>query len=204
MQFDLELKAAVSFSGKFYETLLKANTTIDEAVTKARSQIAAATSIGSPSWANPVLYWRCKDGRPFEVRTYIDETLPPEDEKKIMALKIQVEAYRGSLQDFMLQPAAVQAVAADFRQSIVAKIDGFLAQISEILGNAVRLKGGRPNAQDEIDFVLTARLRAAARLDRVRAKISFEENAFDFVSAAKGSNAPRRRLAAPWPACWRS
>ncbi|MGY3133452.1 hypothetical protein ACVWZM_004134 [Bradyrhizobium sp. USDA 4501] len=194
MQFDLESAAAVSFSGKFYGTLLNPGTTIDEAVTAARSQIAATTSIGSPGWANPVLYWRCKDGRPFDVRTYHDETLPPEDEKKIMALKIQVEAYRASLQDLMMQPPAVQAAAADFRQSIAAKIDGFLSQISDIMGNAIRLKGGLPDAQDVIDFRLSARLRADARLDKVRAKISFEEDAFDFVSATKGAAAPKAPL----------
>ncbi|MFX7090586.1 CHAT domain-containing protein, partial [Acinetobacter baumannii] len=36
MQFDLESAAAVSFSGKFYGTLLNPGTTIDEAVTAAR------------------------------------------------------------------------------------------------------------------------------------------------------------------------
>jgi hypothetical protein len=194
MQFDLESSAAVSFSGKFYGTLLNPDTTIDEAVTAARSQIAATTSIGSPGWANPVLYWRCKDGRPFEVQTYHDETLPPEDEKKIMALKIQVEAYRSSLQDLMMQPAAVQAAASEFRKSIAAKIDGFLTQISDIMGNTIRLKGGQPDAQGYIDFGLSARLRGAARIDKVRVRISFEEKAFDFVSATKGANAPKGPL----------
>ncbi|ESW62851.1 CHAT domain-containing protein [Mesorhizobium sp. C277A] len=194
MQFDLESAAAVSFSGRFYGALLNPGTTIDEAVTEARSQIAATTSIGSPGWANPVLYWRCNDGRPFEVRTYQDETLSPDDEKKIMALKIQVEAYLSSLQDLRMQPAAVQAVASDFRQSIVAKIDGFLAQISDVMGNAIRLKGGRPDANDEIGFGLSARLSAAARIDKVRAKISFEEEAFDFTSAAKGDNVSKAPL----------
>lgn len=190
MQFDLESKAALIFSGTFYGTLLtKPESTIDEAVTEARSQIAYATSIGSPGWANPVLYWRCKDGRPFDVRTYQDEALPPEDERKIMALKIQVEAYRANFQDFMMQPPSVQATASEFGRLLVEKIDGYLAQISEIMGNAIRLKGGRPNDQDEITFVLAARLRAPARLDKVRAKISFEEDAFDFMSATKGANA---------------
>lgn len=194
MQFDLESASAVSFSGKFYETLLNPGATVDEAVTAARSQIAATTTIGSPGWANPVLYWRCNDGRPFEVRPYHNEALPPEDERKIITLKIQVEAYRASLQDLMMQPASVQAVASDFRKSIAAKIDGFLSQISDILGNAIRLKGGRPNAQGEIDFRLSARLRGAARIEKVRAKISFEESAFDFVSATKGADVPNAPL----------
>ncbi|WP_315761673.1 CHAT domain-containing protein [Bradyrhizobium sp. SZCCHNS2005] len=194
MQFDLESAAAVSFSGKFYGTLLNPGATIDEAVTAARSQIAATTLIGTPDWANPVLYWRCKDGRPFDVRTYHGETLPPDDEKKVMALKIQVEAYRASLQDLMAQPPAVQVAAAPFRQSIAAKIDGFLSQISDIMGNSIRLKGGRPDAEDRIDFSLTARLRGSARIDEVRVKISFEEEAFDFVSATKGAQVPKAPL----------
>jgi hypothetical protein len=56
------------------------------------------------------------------------------------------------------------------------------------------LKGGRPDAQDEIEFGLSARLRAAARIDKVRVKISFEEDAFDFVSATKGANSPKGPL----------
>ncbi|MDE5445642.1 hypothetical protein GWG65_30395 [Bradyrhizobium sp. CSA207] len=112
-----------------------------------------------------------------------------QDERKIMALKIQVDAYRANFQDFMMQPPSVQATASEFGRLLVEKIDGYLAQISEIVGNAIRLKGGRPNEQDEIEFILAARLRAPARLDKVRAKISFEEDAFDFISATSGKDA---------------
>lgn len=193
MQFDVDPAAAVAFSKAFYTTLVAPDTTFDEAVTKARSDISNASSMGSPGWVNPVCYWRCTDGRPFDVRTY-GGSLSPEEEKEITTLKVQIEAYRSSLQDLRMQPASVQAAAAEFGQSLIVKIDGFLARISEINGNVIRLKGGRPDAQDVISFGLSVRLRAAARIDTVRVKISFEENAFDFISATKGTNAPKPPL----------
>ncbi|WP_448030346.1 hypothetical protein [Bradyrhizobium liaoningense] len=195
MHFDLESTAAVLFSKWFYTTLLtKPNCTIDEAVTHARSQIGATNSIGSPSWANPVLYWRCKDGRPFDVRSYQEEALSSEVERKVLALKIQVDSYRENFQNFMLQPPSVHAIAAEFGRSLIEKIDGFLAQISEIMGNAIRLKDGRITDLGEIKFSLTARLRAPARLDKLRAKVSYEEDALAFVTAGKGANAAKAPL----------
>jgi hypothetical protein len=193
MQFDLEPAAAVAFSKAFYTTLIAPDTTIDEAVTKARSDISDISSMGSPGWVNPVCYWRCTNGRPFEVRPY-GGSLSPEEEKEITTLKVSIEAYRTSLQELRMQPASVQAVAAEFGKSLIEKIDGFLARISEINGNAIRLKGGRVDAHGDVNFVLSVRLRAAAKLGRVRAKISFEEDAFDFVSAAKGAAAPNAPL----------
>jgi hypothetical protein len=195
MQFDLEPSAAIAFSRAFYTTLIAPDTTIDEAVTKARSDISDVSSMGSPGWVNPVCYWRCNNSRPFEVRPY-GGSLSPEEEREITTLKVRIEAYRTSLQDLRSQPPSVQAAAAGFGQDLIEKIDGFLARISELNGNAIRLKGGRANAQGDIDFVLSVRLRAAATLDRVRAKISFEENAFDFVSATKGAAAPSAPLTA--------
>jgi hypothetical protein len=195
MQFDLDSRAAVSFSRKFYETLLlKPDIAIDEAVTEARSQIAAQLTMGSPSWANPVLYWRCKNGRPFDVARSIGPTRTPEDDKRIAVLRVQIDAYRNNLQELTMQPAGVQAAAVDTRQWLVAKIEGFQTQIGEIMGNAIRLKGGQPDENNVIVFVLTAKLRARAKIDTVRVKISFEEQAFEFVSVAQGAAASRMPL----------
>jgi CHAT domain len=195
MQFDLEPAAAVAFSRGFYTTLIAPDATIDEAVTKARSDISDISSMGSPGWVNPVCYWRCNNGRPFEVRPY-GGSLSPEEEREILTLKVQIEAYRSSLQELRVQPESVQAAAGEFERSLIEKIEAFLARISEINGNAIRLKGGRIEAQGDVRFVLSARLRAAAKLDKVRAKISFEENAFDFVSATRGTNMPNAPLTA--------
>jgi CHAT domain len=189
MQFDLDNAAALAFSKSFYKTVLKPGSTIDEAVTEARAELVAALTMGSPSWANPVLYWRCQDGRPFNVLPFTSIALSPEDEKKIAIINVQIATYRSSLQDLRSQPPAVQNAAKDFRDSIVNKINEFLAQISEILGNAIRIKGGAAAVGQTLDFAVTARLRAPAKLNTVKLKIGYEDTAFEFLSTAKGANA---------------
>ena len=83
----------------------------------------------------------------------------------------------------------MQNAARDFRDSIVSKINEFIGQISDILGNAIRIKGGSATVGQTLDFGVTARLRAPAKLDTVKLKIGYEDTAFEFVSTAKGANA---------------
>jgi hypothetical protein len=189
MQFDLDSAAALAFSKSFYKAVLRPGSNIDEAVTEARSDLVAALSMGSPSWANPVLYWRCQNGRVFNVLPFATTSLSPVDEKKLAMINVQIATYRSSLQDLRSQPAAVQNAAKGFRDSIVNKINDFLGQISDILGNAIRIKGGAATVGQTLDFAVTARLRAPAKLDTVKLKISYEEAAFEFVATAKGANA---------------
>ena len=189
MQFDLDNAAALAFSKRFYTTVLRPGSTIDEAVTEARSDLVAALSMGSPSWANPVLYWRCQNGRVFNVKPFSTISLSPDDEKKLALINVQIATYKNSLQELRSQPAAVQNAAKDFRESIVNKINEFLGQISDILGNAIRIKGGTATVGQTLNFVVTARLRAPAKLNTVKLKISYEDAAFEFLSVAKGANA---------------
>ena len=83
----------------------------------------------------------------------------------------------------------MQNAAKDFRDSIVTKINEFLAQISEILGNTIRIKGGAAAVGQTLDFAVTARLRASAKLNPVKLKIGYEDTDSEFLSTAKGANA---------------
>jgi hypothetical protein len=83
MQFDLDAVSAVAFSGAFYSMLVRPEVTLDEAVTHARNAVVAATSIGYPAWANPVLYWRCENGRAFDVQPFVAQPISPEIRDKL-------------------------------------------------------------------------------------------------------------------------
>lgn len=67
MQFDMEEKAAVTFSQAFYQHLLEPDTTLTGVVTFARKQVSIKMGIAHRAWVTPTVYCRCLDGRVFEL-----------------------------------------------------------------------------------------------------------------------------------------
>ena len=65
MQYEISDRAAIEFSRRFYETLVK-GLAVDVAVTEARKAISIYLSDGA-EWATPVLHMRSSDGRLFAV-----------------------------------------------------------------------------------------------------------------------------------------
>lgn len=194
MQFDLESAAAVAFSREFYTQLVKPEVTLDAAVTHARTAVVAATSIGSPSWANPVLYWRCENGRAFDILPYVAQPISAAVAAEITALDIQIDTIRRFVEDIAAQPEAVRNAAAALRDNWGRKIDSLYAQKSALLGNAIRLKGGSGIVGQVMTFGLALRLRSATVLRRVKVRLEFESDAFEFVSASEGASAANAPL----------
>jgi hypothetical protein len=196
MQFDLESAAAVAFSGEFYTQLLKPDVTLDAAVTHARNAVVGALTLGSPAWANPVLYWRCENGRAFDVQPFVAQPISAAVAAKITALDIQIDTMRKFVEDIAAQPEAVRNAAAALRDNWSRQIEALYAQKGALLGNAIRLKGGSGVAGQTMTFRLALRLRSAAVLSQITVRLEFEADAFEFVSASAGANAANPPLTA--------
>ena len=196
MQFDLEFAAAVAFSREFYTQLLKPEVTLDAAVTHARNAVIGALTIGSPAWANPVLYWRCENGRAFDVQPFVAQPISAAVAAELTALDIQIDTMRKAVEDIAAQPEIVRNAAAPLRDNWSQQIDVLYAKKSALLGNAIRLKGGSGVVGRTITFRLALRLRSAAVLSQITVRLEFDADAFEFVSAATGANAANPPLTA--------
>jgi hypothetical protein len=199
MQFDLVSAAAVPFSREFYTQLLKPDMTLDAAVTHARNAVIGAVNLSSPAWANPVLYWRCENGRAFDVQPVVAQPLSAADQAELTALDIQIDTIRKVIDDIAAQPEPIRTAAAPLRDNWSRQIEDLYARKSALLGNAIRLKGGSGVVNQNMTFSLALRIRSAAIIRRVVVKLAFEAESFEFVSAAAGADTHNAPLTAAAP-----
>ena len=107
MQFDLENKAAVEFSKSFYSHLLKPGLSLDEIVTMGRKAIMVSLDAGHRAWVNPVLYWRSKGCKVFELNKpnglFIEPDVQILIDKDNDALQIYLKFITNVSQQFLAQ-----------------------------------------------------------------------------------------------------
>lgn len=202
MQFDLETTAAEVFSGALYSKLLTRGWSLDQAVSSARSALISRFGAGHRSWVNPTIYWRCKQGRVFELLD-TEGDLTPEQRKEITEIDAIIEEYKSMLKDLSAQlddlskPPEVRAALAGLRAPYQAKIQNLMTSRGLTLGDTVRLRGGTAKPDGSIVCSLTLQLRLPATIGDVRAVIQYNPSEFDYIGHADGQHAPAGSLFPP-------
>jgi hypothetical protein len=156
MQFDLEADAAVAFSRAFYQKLLEDGCSLDEAVTCARLAITQTKDVGHRAWVNPAVYWRCKEGRLFNVATEVDPAAVPE----LAACQTHLDANL----NFLSLPN-LTASQAQFVFARIAEID---ERRSQLYRQCLRLSPETVPPGAPARFRILLRTSAPGRVDQVR------------------------------------
>jgi hypothetical protein len=137
MQFDFEADAAEAFSGALYRHLLDPERALDEAVTLARREILARLNSGHRAWVTPVVYWRCREGRVFDLGTFdgVDPALRDELRAQDVVRDTRIKMLAEFRDVLAAQPVGPNSLAASSMKAL-ADVD---KRRSEILGQTVRL-----------------------------------------------------------------
>jgi hypothetical protein len=183
MQFPVESNAAVEFSRSFYSNLIQPNKTLDELVTQARKDIVAKLNVGHRAWVTPTLYWRCEDGKVFELDPLVRE-LDEATAKKSVDLDAQLALYYRHLEDMAKQPADVRAALEPLRATWMQEIDALQAKRGELLGESLRLWGGSAKPGQTVDCRLTIRLRARASVGLTQVDVAYPVDRLRYVGSA--------------------
>ena len=186
MQFDLETTAAPVFSKALYERLLDKEWSLDEAVASTRSALVSQFGANHRSWINPTVYWRCKEGRLFNLQP-VQGDLSQADQKKIIAIDAQLEVFEDFLNELSEKSAAEQAAVANLSAQWQIKIQELLQERGFILGSTVRLRGGLTSADDTIECVLTIQLRLPATIGDIQVSVKHDEADLEFLSNSAGN-----------------
>lgn len=187
MQFDLESAAAPVFTGSFYRDLLRPERTVDQAVSVARTALQNAFGAAHRSWVNPTVYWRCRDGRVFDVVSTGGD-LTAEELRRLAEIDAQLATLERILKDLAKQPPEIAAATAPLRAQWQADMDGLLDERGAILGETVRLRGGRVDASQDVECALTVQLRAGATIGDVKATLGHDPADFSVLAVAPGKD----------------
>ena len=206
MQFDLEPMAAVEFTRVLYQNLLRPELSLDEVITMVRKQLAGGVprlGVGHRAWVTPVVYWRCRD-RVFE----IDATRAELDDDVLQPLRgidIQLENYVRTLRDFDTEAAKQKPDVRDlltdsaFRRDLIAEVNRLHDEKQKLLGESVRLRGGRTGAGHEIECRLTIRLVAPGTVNMVQLQVAYPDGKLTFLPAVKADVAAEAETTQPGP-----
>jgi hypothetical protein len=191
MQFDLEEHAAVEFSKSFYSNLLRANVSVDEVVTLARRALVARLEAGHRAWVTPAVYWRCKGGNVFE----IDRAVTKLDDRTLRELQdidSQLVVYRDHVVKIAAHPAEPGSPIESLRLDWIAQIEGLLARRCELVGESVRVHGGRTVAGGEVECRMSVRLHQPGTVGLLQFRVEFPEDKLTYVrsEATAGMSAP--------------
>jgi hypothetical protein len=189
MQLDLASDAAVQFSKTFYTQLLTSNRKLDEIVALCRQALSAPKGVGDRAWVTPVIYWRCRDGRVFEIepmRGVFDE--PTRIELSTLQGKIQENLDR--IKDLQSQPPNVLNALTGLIAGWQQKIDDLILRRGQLMGETLRLRGGKAAPGGVVACQLLLRLRTPALVGSASCRLGYPANQMGFSAAAPGAAIP--------------
>jgi hypothetical protein len=189
MQYDLETQAAEVFSGALYEKLLTKGWSLDGAVASARNSLFLKFGAGHRSWVNPTVYWRCEEGRVFELLD-VEGELTQAQLEQILVINGQIEEYEKILDDLTRQPQSTQDATKDLRAQWQHKILDLLTRRGLVLGHSIRLRGGLAAADGTIECVLALQLRLPATVGSIKTSVRHDPADFTFLDHSPGQGVP--------------
>ena len=199
MQFDLETAAAAVFSRVLYEQLLIRDMSIDAAVASARAALVVRFGAAHRSWVNPTVYWRCIDGRLFDL-VATTGTLTPEQQVELQGIDGIIKDYEAALKELSQQSADVVTLTASLRAGWQGKIQELMVRRGTLLGDTLRLRGGTLAADGTVDCMLSLQIRSGARIGPIRADLAFDHGEFAYVQATAGADVVAASLLVQPPA----
>lgn len=189
MQFDLEADAAVTFSRTFYTQLLSSGSKLDEIVTQCRRALAGEKGVGHRAWVTPVIYWRCQDGRVFDIepmRGAFDEKTRSE----LLVIERQIEFHLRNIASIRSQPANVLAAVAPLIATWQQEVEDLMRDRGQKLGETLRLRGGQAAAGSTVACQLLLRLRTPAQVGDVNLRVRYAADRVGFSAATAGGAIP--------------
>ena len=196
MQFDLETKAAPIFSEAFYDALILEDAPLDEAVRRARLAIVAEMLAGHRAWITPVAFVRCEGARVFELPALVAE-LSEEIRAELTQLEKMSAKYEKALASIAALAPQIRAEAGveTLRQETQLSLDEIVQRRADLLGDSLRLVGGRAEPDGDLECELVLRLRHPARVGFLAVAFSCPAQHFTFskiVNAATFHGQPIR------------
>ena len=181
MQFDIESTAAETFSREFYKHLLDPNLCLDEAVTLARLELSQKMTVGHRAWVNPTVFWRCVEGRVFELETSIDPNSIPD----LPAWDARVEANL----EFLTGLANDPVLGAEQANKVFEKIREAEAKRSELLRQCIRLSPETAAAGTQAVFKVLVRTASPGVATHLSFRVVLPDGV-TFISAARPDGTP--------------
>jgi hypothetical protein len=197
MQFDLEDVAAVEFSRAFYENLLQPDVALDEVVTLARRALVVRLQAGHRAWVTPAVYWRCKEGKVFSIDASRIE-LSADALAQIRDVDIRLGIYRAQIEKIAARPPEERAALEEFRLDALSNLDKLHAQRADLVGESVRLLGGRAAPHGEIRCRVSLRLHQPGTVGLVQFILEYPTAALTFSGSDPGADVTGRPLTAAY------
>ncbi|MFY9618251.1 MAG: CHAT domain-containing protein [Pyrinomonadaceae bacterium] len=191
MQFDMESEAAVNFTRVFYENLLRPDKSLDEVVTLARRELATNAKFGAGhrAWVTPTVYWRCKEGKVFDINT-ISVKPSEEAQRKIQALESQLIIYRRILSEMAAQPPDVRDKVTPLVLKYQNDVEALMAERATLFGESIRLRGDSVKPGAEYTGRLTLRVRLPGAIDLVKVSITYQPDKLKYEGRDAGKDTP--------------
>jgi hypothetical protein len=189
MQFDLEDVGAVEFSRAFYTNLTKPGLALDEIVTLARRALVLHLQAGHRAWVTPAVYWRCEGGKVFEIEP-LAQPLDAATLQRLQGVNLQLATYRDAVEKILAQPPELRAPLDDLRRGWITEMERLLAERSNLLGDAIEIRGARAPAGQVVTCRLSLRLRTAATIDLIHFRLEYPAGDISFVDTTAGADAP--------------
>lgn len=190
MQFDLEDQAAVTFSEKLYSNLLVPGRPLDEIIVMCRKAIVAQLSMGHRAWVTPVVYWRCQDGKVFEVEaTKRKRKLDQCTRDQLIAIDVELRIRREHIAELHAYPRELQPYCLPKIAEEQQKVDDLLQGRGQLLGEALRLIGGPAQPGVPVACRLTMRLQTPGQVGSVRVTVRYPADKVDYVGKTAGTHA---------------
>jgi hypothetical protein len=179
MQFDLEAQAATIFSQTFYGNLMRPTKTLDEVITEARQAVASELETGHRAWVAPTLYWRCQEGRVFEIHKGFDAATL----RTLEAIDSKMEIFREGLDDIARCAAPIN-LRDTWQQQLMRSLD----ERCRLLGDTARLQCGAGKPGDKVSCNLTLGVRIPGVIQRLKLLINYPADKLNFLNAFAGAN----------------
>ena len=186
MQFDLEDEAAVEFSNTFYKNLLRPDVALDEVVTLARQALVTKLEAGHRAWVTPAVYWRCIDGRVFDVATQREDI----DERTLTQLQdidTRLGIYRAQIVKIVAKPPEERTALRPIWLDNINNIEILQAQRAELSRESLRMCGSHAIPGQEVRCRMSLRLRYAGIVSLIRFDVEYPAEAISFAGADSGA-----------------
>jgi hypothetical protein len=179
MQFDMESDASIAFNGAFYRKMLERGIPLDAVVAHARLAVIVKMDVGHRAWVTPTLYSRCRDGILFDIKE-IRNNLDDETRKSIVELDSKIAENRSILEELARHTDEYSMALRSLRDEYRSKIEELTERKNQLLGNSIRLWGGRAKPGEVVSCRLTLRLRSPAAVRNIKLVLMFPPKAVVF------------------------
>src|SRR5439155_10831366 len=131
-----------------------------------RRALALMSGVGARSWVTPVLYWRCKFGRVFDIAP-IAGSLSPEALQQLAVLDATRQTLEEALTDMDKEPKDVRTALKKTRRQIQDRLGALADKRAQILGETLRIHGGTVQPGQEIDCRVALQMRSPGKIGAV-------------------------------------